>query len=105
MKIAIAAVDKKENAQISERGGQAPCYLIFDERGNLLEMIDNPFCVGGGGAGFAVAKMLADIGVDVFIAGAIGDNMQGALQARQIRYCPKTGIASRAAKEIENNEK
>ena len=99
MKIAIAANNKNENSEISGRGGRAPYYLIFNEKGELKETISNPFAVGGGGAGFAAAKMLADKSVDVFVAAAVGGNMVGALEERGIKYCEKTGTAEQAARE------
>ena len=100
MKIAIATNNKNENSEISGRGGRAPYYLIFNEKGELKETISNPFAVGGGGAGFAVAKMLADKGVDIFAASAVGGNMAGALEERGIKYCEKTGTVKQAAREI-----
>ena len=100
MKIAIATNNKNENSEISGRGGRAPYYLIFNEKGELKETISNPFAVGGGGAGFAVAKMLADKGVDIFAASAVGGNMAGALEERGIKYCEKMGTARQAAREI-----
>ena len=103
MKIAIAIINKEENAEISERGGRAPYYLIFNEKGEFIETISNPFALGGGGAGFAVAKMLADKGVDVFVAGTIGGNMAGALKERGIKHFEKTGAAKQAAQEIAEN--
>jgi predicted Fe-Mo cluster-binding NifX family protein len=62
MKIAIAAIEKSENSPVSQRAGRAPYFLLFDGKGSLLEMLSNPFALGGGGAGFAVAKLLADKG-------------------------------------------
>lgn len=100
MKIAIATIDKKADAEISGRGGRAPYYLIFNEKEELVETISNPFGFGGGGAGFAVAKMLADKNVDIFVAGAIGGNMAGALEGRGLKYSEKTGIAKKAAQDI-----
>ncbi len=101
MKIAIATIDKNENSEISGLGARAPYYLIFNEQGELTETLSNPFAVGGGGAGFSVAKMLADKGVNVFVAGAIGDNMIGALEEREIKYYEKTGVAKEVATSLE----
>lgn len=100
MKIAIATINKKEDSEISGRGGRAPYYLIFDEKGELVETISNPFGVGGGGAGFAVAKMLADKNVDIFVAGAVGGNLVGALKERGLKYFKKAGTAKKAAQDV-----
>ena len=32
MKIAVAAIEKEENSEISSRAGRAPYFLIFDEK-------------------------------------------------------------------------
>ena len=103
MKIAIATINKEENADISERGGKAPYYLIFNEKAELIETVSNPFAVGGGGAGFAVAKMFADKGVNVFVAGAVGGEMAGALKERGVKHFEKTGTAKQVAQEIAEN--
>jgi predicted Fe-Mo cluster-binding NifX family protein len=106
MKIAIASVSKDENAEISPRSGRAPFYLLFDESGNLLEVLSNPFSRGGGGAGFGVAKMLADRGVDIVVGGQFGENMEGALRERDLRYCQITGsVRHGLARVIEQEER
>lgn len=86
MKIAIAGAGKTKNDDVSDRAGRAPFYLIFDESRELLEVIDNPFSFGGGGAGFSVAKMLADKDVNLVIAGKFGPKMTGALEERGLEY-------------------
>jgi len=100
MKIAVAATNKDENSEISSLGGRALYYLIFNERGELLEILSNPFAKGGGGAGFAVAKMLADKGIDLVVAGAFGPNMVGALEERGLKYHEASGDAKKAIIEI-----
>ena len=100
MKIAIATIEKKEDAEISGRGGRAPYYLIFNEKGEMIETISNPFGTGGGGAGFAVAKMLADKNINIFVAGTVGGNMGGALEGRGLKYFEKTGIAKEVVLDI-----
>jgi len=100
MKIAIATIEKSVDSEISQRAGRAPYFLVFDEKGELLEEIKNPFTVGGGGAGIAVAKMLADKGVEAVIAGSIGGNMMTALEERGLKTYQKEGKAKEALEEI-----
>ena len=100
MKIAIATVEKKDSGEVSGRGGRAPYYIIFDENGKLVEIVSNPFSVGGGGAGVSVAKMLADKDVDICVAGKIGANMVEALEERGVKYIEKTGEIKVALKEV-----
>ncbi len=104
MKIAIAVTEDKKDAQISEQAGRAPYYLFFNEKGEVLESVKNPFAVGGGGAGFSVAKMLADKGIDVFVAEVIGNNMKGALKERNVKYYEKAGVANEVALKVDKDE-
>ena len=90
MKIAIASDGKDENSEISSRGARAPFYLIF-EKGKLVETIKNPFAIGGGGAGWSVAHMLADKKVDLVIAGRVGSNMEMALQEKGLKSKEESG--------------
>ena len=85
MKIAIASEGKDEKAVSSEVGGRAPYYLIFEE-GKLVKTIKNPFAFGGGGAGFGVAQMLENEGVELVICGKMGENMKGALVNKGIKF-------------------
>jgi predicted Fe-Mo cluster-binding NifX family protein len=91
VKIAVASLGKDETAQISPRPGRARFYLFFNEKKELLEAISNPFSRGGGGAGFGVAKMLADKGVDIVIGGAFGENMAATLKTRGMKYYEMSG--------------
>lgn len=92
-KIAIATTKKDKNSEISDQAGRAPFYLIFNEKKELLEVISNPFMIGGGGAGIAVSKMLADKKVNIVIAELFGENMIEALEERGLEYYEKKGIA------------
>jgi predicted Fe-Mo cluster-binding NifX family protein len=91
MIIAVASEGKDENASISTQAGRAPFYIILKNK-KIIEIIKNPFTLGGGGAGFGVAKMLADKKVDLLIAGKFGPNMESALKERKVKYKEGTGL-------------
>ena len=95
MRIAIASEGKTLDSEISALGGRAPYYLIIED-GKLIEDIKNPFAVGGGGAGWSVAHMLADKEVQLVIAGKVGPNMARALEDKGIDYEEKSGQAGEA---------
>ena len=105
MKIAIASTGKTTNDNVDEKAGRAPYYLILNESEELLETIDNPFRFGSGGAGFSVAKMLADKKVDVVIAGNFGSKMTDALEERGLKYHEFDGKVSDALHYIINQTK
>jgi predicted Fe-Mo cluster-binding NifX family protein len=96
LRIAVATVAKDETSDISPRSGRSKFFLIFDESGNILEVLSNPFSRGGGGAGFGVAKMLADKGVHIVVGNQIGEHMEEALRSRGMKYCEMTGKAKEA---------
>ena len=92
MKTAIGSTTNDISGEISEKGGRSPFYLIFDDSNELLEVIKNPFAVGGGGAGFGVAKMLSDIDVKKIVVGKAGGNMRSAVEAAGIELVEKEGL-------------
>jgi len=85
MKIAIASDGKGEESAVSEQAGRAP-YFQIAEAGKIVEVLSNPFALGGGGAGLAVARMMHQKGVGEIIAGQIGPNMQDALDELGVRF-------------------
>jgi len=97
MKIAVASEGKNKESEVSLRGGRAPYYLVFENK-KLVEVIKNPFAVGGGGAGWSVAYMLASKGVGLVIAGRIGPNMEFALKEKGIKFEEKVGKISEIIK-------
>jgi predicted Fe-Mo cluster-binding NifX family protein len=84
MKIAIASEGKDKTGIVDERAGRAPYYLVFNGEKQLIETINNPFSMGSGGAGFAVAKMLADKEVNIIVAGKFGEKMTAAMEDRGV---------------------
>lgn len=101
MKIAIASEGKDMKSEVSKAAARAPYFIVFDE-GRLREVISNPFAVGGGGAGWSVAKMLEDKGIDLMVAGKFGGNMVQALGQRNMRSHESSGTVEKALKSIED---
>jgi predicted Fe-Mo cluster-binding NifX family protein len=85
MRVAIASEGENLNSLVSNKGGRAPYYLIFED-GKLIEVFKNPFVKGGGGAGWSIAYTMAEKKVDLLIAGRIGENMKMALEQKGINY-------------------
>ena len=79
-KIAVASSGKTEKASVSNRAARCPYYLIFDKKGELIEVIDNPYGDAGGAAGPSAANFLAKTGVTMVIAGDFGSKMTNALK-------------------------
>lgn len=90
MKIAVASEGKSLNSDISQSGGRAPYYLLFENK-KLVEIIKNPFVSGSGGAGFSVAYMLAEKNVKLVISGKVGENMVSALKEKGIKFREEIG--------------
>lgn len=91
MKIAVASLGQDINSEVSPQGGRAPYYLIFEDD-KLVEIWKNVFAIGGGGAGSAVAKIMADKGVAKIISVNFGDKMVDALKTKNISFEEKSGI-------------
>jgi len=99
MKVAISADKNNMDSIISNRGGRAEYYLIFENK-QIIETIKNPFAVGGGGAGFSVIEMLSDKNIDLIICGKFGENMISAMNNKNIKY---KEIQNKTIKEIIKN--
>ena len=66
-KIAVATHEKSIEAPVSDKAGLAPYFLIFDEKGNLIETIDNPFKTRKFEAGHLIADFLPGKGITAII--------------------------------------
>ncbi|MFH1786828.1 MAG: NifB/NifX family molybdenum-iron cluster-binding protein [archaeon] len=102
MKVAVASEGETEDSKVSQVSGQAPYYLIF-EGGKLVKAIKNPFRLGGG-AGFAVARMLVNEKVKQVVAGNFGGNMKMALDDGKVAAKVVTGKTVREAVDAETKK-
>lgn len=100
MRIAVAATTNDISSNVSYYGGRAPFYLIFDERGNLLESFSNPFLELERHAGYEISKMIVERGIDIIIAGLFGPTMIDELSAQGTRCVTNSGSAREAVLQL-----
>ena len=94
MKIAVAAMASKEYAQIAVHSARAPYFLLFDEQGQMLEVVSNPVAQTDRGAAPRSALLLADKGVTLLAAGDFGPRFVAELEQRGIDHIQCSGQVS-----------
>ena len=97
-KIAVASNGKTAQASVSNQAAKCPYYLIFDSKGNLTEIIDNPYRNASRGAGPSAANFLAQRGVTMVIAGNFGSKMINTLKNKGVTHFEFKGNAGDAVK-------
>ncbi|MBW2632128.1 MAG: NifB/NifX family molybdenum-iron cluster-binding protein [Deltaproteobacteria bacterium] len=98
MKIAVASGDKTAQVSVSNEAAKCPYYLIFDSKGKLTEVIDNPYKNASGGAGPSAANFLAQRGVTIVIAVDFGSKMVNTLKSKGIAHFEFKGSVDDAVK-------
>ena len=99
MRIAVAAMTPDIDSEIAMHGARAPCYLLFDNRGALLEAISNPFSGIDRGAAPRVAALLADRGVTLVAAGDFGPRFVTELERSGIEIVQRKGPVADAVRQ------
>lgn len=92
MKIAIASEGKDVNAQVSQHAARTPYYLVFDENGKMVAVLNNPYSSAERGAGPRAADFLAQQGISIVIAADFGGRFSDELETAGVQQVQKTGI-------------
>ncbi len=100
MKIAVASKTSDIDASVNKHGARAPFYLLFNEQGEALEAVSNPYVGIDRGAAPRVAGLLADKGVTLLAAGDFGTRFISELKARGIETARQSGQASDIARQL-----
>ena len=100
MRVAIASVAPRELSQISMHAARAPFYLIYDERGSVVEVAPNPFVQVERDAAPQAATWLAQRAVTVLVAGDLGPAFKEELTKHNIRYLERSGKVFDVVKEL-----
>ena len=95
-KIAIAADGKKMESKVELQGGRAQWLMFFDEKGKLIESLENPFYQAQSQAGVQCAGFLAEKNITIFVAGNMGNKMAEALEDYEIAFISFTGTVEEA---------
>jgi predicted Fe-Mo cluster-binding NifX family protein len=95
-KIAIASRGKTMDALVSNRAGRCKCFLLFDKKGQLMEVLANPHRDTIFDAGQESVELLAGKGVTLVVAGQMGARMIEALQEKKIARLKFTGTVEDA---------
>lgn len=82
MKLAVCAQGEGLEAQVDQRFGRCPCFVIVDaETGEPVKSIPNSGMSAAGGAGPQSARQLSQEGVEAVALGHVGPNAAAALKA------------------------
>ena len=100
MKIAVAADNKTAKASVSNMAAKCPYYHIFNNKGKLIEVIDNPYMDASRGAGPLAAKFLVQRGIDIIVAESFGSKMIDALRNKGKTHFEFKGLVDDAVKRV-----
>ena len=100
MKVAVAADSKTAEASVSDMAAKCPYYHIFNNKGELIEVIDNPYRDTSGGAGPLAANFLAQKDIDIIVAESFGSKMIDALRNSGKTHFEFKGSVDNAAKKV-----
>ena len=100
MKIAVAASSKSAKASVSNIAAKCPYYHIFNNKGEFIELIDNPYKDASRGAGPLAANFLVQRGIDIIVAGSFGSKMIDALRNNGKTHFEFKGSVDDAVKRV-----
>lgn len=99
-KIAIASDGETMDSQVGRQGARCRWLLFFDEDGELIEALENPYWQIRGGAGVNCAELLVDKKVTVFVASNVGNKMAAVLDENDITFISHSGTVEEALKDV-----
>lgn len=96
-KICVATKEKSAKAVVSDKAAQASYLLFFDEKGNLIEIIDNPLKDRKTEVGKLMVGFLADKGATAVIGSDFCGDIIGIMKNKGISVYNFEGSAAEAA--------
>ena len=103
-KIAVATQGDTVASRVSPQAGFSPFFLLFDQRGILLETLKNPAQSGAMGSGTAVVDFLAKRGVKVIVAEGFGNRIVEYITGKGMKSVEYKGNAAEAVKLVRSSK-
>lgn len=101
MKIGIPTRGNDLSAEVEQRFGRCPRFLIVDSGTMEFQVVDNSAFTMGGGAGVRAAQQVVDEGVEAVIAGEVGPKAFEVLERAHVKvYARVTGTARNAVEMV-----
>ena len=98
MKVAVSAVGPTLDDQVDERFGRAGYFVITDEKGTVVEALNNSKNRNAmQGAGIASAELVAEHGAEAVVTGHLGPKAFKALEVAGIPGYSGAGMSVRQA--------
>jgi predicted Fe-Mo cluster-binding NifX family protein len=98
----VAADGDQPDSEISKLAGVAPFFHLYDAKGQLVEVVPNPFLDLEFGVGPAATSMLADKGAAVLIGRQMpGPKLMDVVAERKMRFVRRFGTVQDVAKELQ----
>ncbi len=100
MIVAVSASSGSMSAQVDERFGRAPWFVLYDTESGKFEAVSNPSVNVSHGAGPQTVNLLRNRGVGKVITGRVGPNARSVLEASGIEVVEgASGISVKEAVE------
>jgi predicted Fe-Mo cluster-binding NifX family protein len=100
--IAVASEGRVVTDAVGPVAARSRYFLIFDDQGKLIEILENPHRETGGGAGPLVANLMAERGVSTLIAQNFGMNIKASLDEKGVNHFEFSGQIGDAVKSVLN---
>jgi len=106
VKLAVSAKGKGPGAEVDQRFGRCPYFVVVDsESGEEIETIVNDNVDSAGGAGPQSAQLLSKHNVDAVATGNVGPNAVNALKAAKIKvYTGAAGTVESTIKSFKEGQ-
>jgi len=103
-KIAVAANGDAPGALVTAHMASSPYFLVFDQNGQLLEALDNPY-QSSNSPGPDIVNYLSGKGATVVVAGKFGPKILDVMKAKRIWPVPFKGSAKDAVNKVLQSRK